>query len=281
MTIKKTDRNVKLDINTCELKQFAEFSAFSPRAGYSHVVGAAGSVYIYGGQSMEGLLGEFLLFDSKKHSMSKITKEKSPGVRNASAMAYSKENGAVFLFGGADETGPLGDLWSFDEKSQEWREIDFKVKLPEREMAGLSYFEEGKGLLIAGGRNSEKILDSIVLVNPLEGTWKEISSKLPSPLCAFGFTSFDSGSILAFYGGTDGTGFSGELIIYEAASEKTKKIKIDAEVTNETGDIFGGGVIAPSIAYNELSGRLLLFGGSSIGQESSSLYLIGKEKWSN
>jgi Galactose oxidase, central domain len=278
VTIKKEEKNVKLDVNACSKKQFSEFAVFTARAGFGHVVASFEAVYIYGGQTMERIIGEFFIYDARKHKMEKIEKERNPGPRNACSMAYSKELWSVFLYGGANELGPLNDLWVFEEKTNEWREIKIKGMQSGREMAAMSIDEKTKRIFVAGGRNAAQIFDSIICIDLQEGSCNECSFKLPKPLCAFGFAPFQNGQSLLLYGGTDGMSFVGELIICELISGKTRTLKVDAEVTNETGDIFGGGVIAPSVAFNEFSGKLLLFGGSSPGQESSSLYVLGKEK---
>lgn len=106
-------------------------------------------------------------------------------VRNAHAMAYNSDKGVVTLFGGADESHVLGDLWEWD--GVKWSLVAKKGP-PPRTFPALVYDGSRKELILFGGnkvlfgtgKEKNNFLNDMWIWK--NNSWHQVeTTKLPSP----------------------------------------------------------------------------------------------------
>eukprot|EP01015_Nassula_variabilis_P011708 TRINITY_DN19472_c0_g1_i1.p2 TRINITY_DN19472_c0_g1~~TRINITY_DN19472_c0_g1_i1.p2 ORF type:complete len:120 (+),score=16.29 TRINITY_DN19472_c0_g1_i1:58-417(+) len=102
---------------------------------------------------------ELLVYDIEKNCWEVQTEDEAPNGRNSHGFIYVQEQQSVYLFGGADQNGPLNDLYKLDLSKNDfsnWQKIITKGDGPEGiEMHSLHYY---KGtLLVVGGRTLNEV----------------------------------------------------------------------------------------------------------------------------
>jgi hypothetical protein len=111
------------------------------------------------------------------------TPAESLTVRNAHAMTFDNARARVMLFGGADESRVLGDLWEWDGKN--WNQVSATGPAP-RTFPTMAYDSDRKRLVVFGGN---RVLfgdenDSDTFLNDTwewDGErWREIKTTTPS-----------------------------------------------------------------------------------------------------
>jgi hypothetical protein len=121
-----------------------------------------GVVVIFGGQNTSGVLDDFWSWDGRRWTP--IAKANSqtpwPRPRRGAAMAYDPYGGRVFLYGGASETGLLGDLWSWNGST--WQEVSRTSPWPEpRVKASLAFDARNERLVVLGGTLVDDALEPL------------------------------------------------------------------------------------------------------------------------
>ncbi|CAD8125679.1 unnamed protein product [Paramecium sonneborni] len=92
-------------------------------------------VYIYGGQKFleSQSTDEFYRIDTVQKVLSIVKSKNKPKARNSHTLTYYKER--LYLFGGANDNGPLNDLHIYDIKSEIWNQVqDVSELIIAREM---------------------------------------------------------------------------------------------------------------------------------------------------
>lgn len=111
------------------------------------------SVFLFGGQDSENSVVFDDMWVFKDNCLKQVdTKhdEQTPAVRNSHTMISTKDK--AFIFGGANENGPLNDLWEFDFESQKYKRVKLSgVEMPSIEMHSSHLYKE-KYMLVIGGR---------------------------------------------------------------------------------------------------------------------------------
>lgn len=117
-----------------------------------------GSVLFYDhGRARLGLLGiragnQLAMFEAGATGWALVPAPVEPSARDATAMAYDVDRGAVMLFGGRDGSAALlGDLWSWT--GTHWQDVTPTGLVPSpREMHAMVYDAARDELLVVGGR---------------------------------------------------------------------------------------------------------------------------------
>jgi len=139
------------------LKERDNLTTRNSMAAVSH----GGKVILFGGQDSEkGILyNEIYSIDTNQgykiqhHSYGEG--EIAPAPRNSHTMV-SDGQGSAYMFGGANEEGPRRDLFKLDLDTMRFSNIkiqdESKIKVPYLEMHTSHMYNNGKNLLILGGR---------------------------------------------------------------------------------------------------------------------------------
>lgn len=135
-----------------------------------------GQVVLFGGQNSETGVMYNEMFTINTREGFKVTQHQyadgkiAPAPRNAHTITRG-DSDLAYLFGGANEEGPRNDLFKLDLEKLEFSNIKVqgnpKVKLPMVEMHTAHLYQEGKKLLVLGGRGmtSGQTLDEIDFQN--------------------------------------------------------------------------------------------------------------------
>lgn len=84
---------------------------FRARTGHSAVLWK-GKIYIYGGQSFKQNIhtSELWVWDCSLEKMERVNTKNTPVPRNSHGACIDPIKGAMYIFGGANDGGLLGDL---------------------------------------------------------------------------------------------------------------------------------------------------------------------------
>lgn len=175
-----------------------------------------------------------------------------PKPRNSHTLTKLNEEKA-YLFGGADQDGPMKDLHELDLTQMKFRRVQLdesEVVLPRVEMH-TAHIYGGTHLLILGGRKLEvgqkieniQFSDSIYAIELSTGK-VSIFGTLPSALGSH-VSALISDEFLVIYGGTNGLRFFDSILRYDIAKKEwTLMTKQPEEL--QGSNFFSNGRIATS-----------------------------------
>lgn len=181
------------------------------------------------------------------------------GVRNGHALAYDSDRGRVLLFGGADESRVLADLWEWDGKS--WLSLSPNIGLPPRTFAAVSYDRERQRLVVLGGNRVlfGKPGDGDTFLQDMwewyGGSWHQASVPTP-PSRAEATMVYDSARRrLVLFGGYRGVGPNRVRLgdTWEFDGSRWKELHPNRSPSPRNG---------AGMAYDVDRRRVVLFGGS-------------------
>lgn len=134
---------------------------------------ARGTIILYGGDRGTGFpptATSAAMWEYDGTAWTKLCDPCAPGGRFAPAMAYDAKRDVIALYGGSNESVPLGDLWEWNGA---WTQIATSGTDPgERAMAHLAYDERRNAMVLFGGCRGPDSLDPTVF-EYAAGTWTE------------------------------------------------------------------------------------------------------------
>jgi uncharacterized protein (TIGR03437 family) len=172
--------------------------------------------------------------------------------------AYDAQGDQMFLFGGcASGFGPcpLGDLWSFDLSTNQWRQIQGAPQPTPRQWYGLA-FDAGRRRMIVFGGSGGGLLSDTWEFDPGTNAWSQAQIDGPAPTARNrheGVYAEGSGLSL-FFGGSTGTGLSSEL--WALGPPLKPQLSLNGVVNAFS---YQGGPVAP--------GEIVSIFGSSLGPQ--------------
>lgn len=258
-------------------KFFKTPSNFLPRSGHTASTSKK-LLYIFGGgnAALNRYNNEFWRFDALNQKFELLETKNTPEVRGSHAACTFESQNQLYIFGGANTSGPLNDLHKLDIETLTWTKIDLPEGVEPREMHSMHLIQD-KYLLITGGRNRDRSLNYISRFDLEKNFWEEIFFTLDRTLCSHvGFCRKDM-----FYlaGGMDNFGFSNAFlkINFEKKSIEIKELSKFEGLVKEFSPMQIG-TIGASCCYDEGEDRLVLFGGSKYENETDRfLILEGKQ----
>ena len=185
---------------------------------------------------------------------------------------------AAYIFGGANQDGPLNDLWEFNFESQKFKQRKLTgLEIPRVEMHTCHLYM-GKYLLILGGRalpqgaKLEEIQFSDVIYQ-IELETGELSEfgKLPSAIGSHVSALVDD-QYIVLYGGTNGFRFFDNILRYSIADKKWTLLTTQPKIL-QGSSFLADGRIACSFAQVKGS-YLVVFGGCSAAQDEGDFMLV-------
>lgn len=190
---------------------------------------------------------------------------KTPCERNSHTMAFDQKD-SLYIFGGGNSSGLLSDLWKYSIENNLFSKIDFdETKIPPREMHGMIYYKDF--LYIFGGRLYDAIDKKVYRINLNTSHIDSDFTTLPMPLCSFSYALYKN--YLVIYGGTDGINFLSTIYIYNINNNKWAKSKLKLSKSSDKEAYLSEGKIGSHMAIDEENEIVLIFGGSSIQQDSN------------
>lgn len=286
---------------TVEALNVKEMDGFGGR----HSIGSAtwkGKTLLFGGQDVlaEKTLNEVHLYHADKNEFEKIEYIKDgqvvPKPRNSHTMSQS--GGKAYVYGGANEDGPLNDAFEVDLETHAFTRIQVKDinTCPFFEMH-TAHVYKGNQLLLIGGRSHvlpceqedqaavEKAMmtpfrDSIISLDLSSGEVSTFAT-LPSGLASHTSLLLED-KYLFIYGGTNGLKIFDAVIRFDL---DTKEMSLMAkEPASQKGSaFFKDGRLATVSAYSH-DGEdpvWLLFGGGSATEDYSDFLVLRKSHLMN
>jgi hypothetical protein len=196
-----------------------------------------------------------------------------PGNRNAHAMIFDERRQAILLFGGADASAVLADLWEWNGAS--WRALDLQGPAPRTFPAFAWDAARGEGVLFGGravlfGRDGQRntFLSDTWLLR--ENGWHRAGNDGPPPRSEAGVAYDRHRRVVVLFGGYHDTGGRttrlGDTWEWDGATWRMR---------SDTGPVPRSGV---AMAYDERSRRVVLFGGN--GGPRSDTWTWDGVRWS-
>eukprot|EP00347_Sterkiella_histriomuscorum_P011836 403370917 len=247
-------------------------------------------VVYFGGQDSEAgvLYNDLFTLDLNNLTLTHhdyLDGQVTPAPRNSHTMTLSSDGKSVFVFGGANQDGPLRDLYKLDLETLVFKQIklnDQDQPLPFIEMHTAELYNKDF-LLILGGRGifSGQSLDqaafqnTMYLINVSDDVNEQgIVSKLgdlPSDLSCH-VSSLINDEHIVTYGGTNGLRFFDSVTRY-SISQKKWTLMTGIPENCKKSRFFQDGRISPSqVAVKDEF--LVIFGGSSIEKECNDFLIV-------
>ncbi|MCL4233570.1 MAG: hypothetical protein KJ042_03520, partial [Deltaproteobacteria bacterium] len=248
-----------------------------------------------------------------------VTAEPHPSPRAFAAMAFDPDRGVYVLFGGGDDTHPLGDTWEFDGKR--WTEIETPAAPSARVDHRMVYDPARRGIWLFGGfgrtgnpDEPDAYLADVWLYR--DGTWApQPGATLDTPRSRHvAWTAPDGGPVVAFgqrpevgdlvdirrwSGGkweaptetgpaersSASAGFAGgRIVLFGGASRAKNRPFGDTWIWDSGAWTEHRGVPAPSARFDAAmasmtDGRVALFGGFDNARELGDTWVFDGVSW--
>jgi hypothetical protein len=113
---------------------------------------ATNNVLLFGGDDAgPKVFGDTWTWDGSTKMWTQQFPSVSPTPRTAASLAYDPATKTVVLFGGADNTGPLGDSWIWDGKAKTWTQLFPPASPPARGQASMAYDSRIQSVVLFSG----------------------------------------------------------------------------------------------------------------------------------
>jgi len=250
----------------------------APLARYGHAMvydPRAGGIVLFGGWSDAGMSDETWLYNFTANIWTNMAPTTRPSAREGHSMAYDVALGRIVLFGGAVGWGGpyVSETWTYDIAANAWREVTSGTRLSGRSWHAMAYDAVAGRTVLFGGYTNWGLNDETWAYDSAANEWTKIApNREPSP--RFGHAMvYDAGvgqSIL--FGGNFALDVSNETWAYDLASNLWTKM-------NPT--MRPSGRYDHAMAYDARAGRIVLFGGWTMGGLSSETwaYDSATETW--
>jgi len=200
--------------------------------------------------------------------------------RNSHTLVQGPE--AAYLFGGANEEGPRRDLLRLDLDTMRFSNVKIqdspKVKLPALEMHTAHLYNQGKNLLVLGGRGifpgqslEEAAFHNEIYSIDLATGDVELFGTLPADLASHQ-SALINDEFLVMYGGTNGLRFFDSILKYSLADKKWTLMTQQPKHCKSSRFFQDGRISASSVLC--LPDLFVMFGGSSIDKECNDWLIL-------
>ncbi len=169
------------------------------------------ALYLFGGETKQGVVGSTLKYDSAARRWSKIPDKPTPSSNIQAALV----SGKIFIPGGQLANGKPGNMLEiFDPRQNRW---ETGAALPEPLSGYALTAFEGK-IYLFGGWNGSEPVDHVYVYDPADDDWAQ-RSDLPSARAYAGAAI--AGDKIYIIGGFDGSHALPDLFAYYPQREKT------------------------------------------------------------
>lgn len=127
-------------------------------------------------------------------------------------------------------------------------------------------------MIVIGGRYLDSVKRDVFALNLTNFQWQRIK-ELPFPICAHASTIVEDS--LYVYGGTSGTEFFDRIFILQLTNQKLYEVELSE---SEKGVSHLKQRMASAMTYDPETKNILVFGGSSLEDESTWLLSINTKK---
>ncbi len=196
------------------------------------------------------------------------------------AMEYDPASGRMILFGGDAAVGLVGETWVLDADAGEWRRLSPSQAPSPRVAPGTAFDAERGRLVLFGGAGERLVFCSPVpvcsgrplgdtwLFDPEAGAWEELPGPGPPPRVGHAMAYDPAADKVVLYGGAVLTGTRrgtalGDTWVFDPATGRWSQAQPSVSPPEKA---------FAAMASDPVGGRLLLWGGSTPGEDDDGLW---------
>ena len=232
----------------------------SSRGWHSMVYDTGGDqVVLFGGTCYDTPMGDTWVYDPLESTWFDLCPSGDlPSERSSHAMAYDPVSAKVILFGGWNTFKYTSDTWAYDPALNAWTMLEPAGPLPAaRAYHTLTYDPATRKMILFGGSDDSTVFGDTWAYDPAANTWTKLEPAGLAPAArAFHSVAYDSdtGQMILFGGWNDTSQF-GDTWAYDPATGAWTDLNPDGDEPT--------GRQSPAMAYDPVSGKVILFGGWS------------------
>lgn len=244
-----------------------EWSAESPAASPPEDEGAAmaydmrtGQLVLFGGFSKGAYSAKTWAYEGS--SWVKQSPVSHPSGRVGASAAYDPATGQLVLFGGMTSAGPSAETWTY-EGSNGWGHQSPAESPPARQGASMAYDPASKQLILYGGTTESGVSAETWVYEGSAGWVKESPAESPPAREGASLVYDPAGEQLILFGGYTANGYAENADSAETwAYNGTTWVQLSPAESPPAR--YGA-----SIAYDQASAQVVMFGGDTEGSEGS------------
>jgi N-acetylneuraminic acid mutarotase len=235
------------------------------RSGHSMVYDpSSGRLIMFGGSGDAALLNDTWAYDPTANTWNELKPSGTlPPARFGQSMTYDPVTHHLIVFGGLEGSGtPLNDTWAYDPTANSWDELEPSGTLPPARSAhSMTYDPVTHRLIVFGGlEGSGTPLNDTWAYDPTANSWTELkpAGTVPSARDSHSMAYDLTGGRMIMFGGQSSAGTSlDDTWAYDSAANTWTELEPSgAQPLARAGQV---------MVYDPASGRLIMFGGRSIG----------------
>lgn len=214
-------------------------------------------VLLFGGFGNGTHLGDTWVYDMKMNSWREMMPDTSPSPRAATTLVYDQKHKNFLLYGGFghDHVLVFNDTWSYDYKSNSWRDLKPENSPAERASYGMAYDTKRNLVAMFGGFTEHKYYNELWMYDPAANSWEQkVTSVVPPVRGSPGFTYDSKADVFVLFGGFSEEGFFNDTWIYDPKSNIWKKVEPAVSPP----------LIRTRMVYDENNARSVFFGGDVV-----------------
>ena len=241
----------------------------SPEARYSASMDfdqTNGLMVLFGGKGNNGLLNDTWGFDARDNvnTWAQLTQPNSPPARYRTRMKFNPSSGQMILFGGSGNSGDLNDTWAYGIPSNAvlfWTNLN-PTASPQARFSACFAFDQTSGQMILFGGITHAggtYLNDTWGYDIERNIWTELfPSNPPSPRNSARMDFDPSNGKIILFGGNGPGGILADTWSFDSSLNSW---------TNVTPNPSPAARNAPSMGFDQCSGRLILFVGFGAGNQ--------------
>ena len=173
------------------------------------------TVYIFGGNSFAEFSNQLMKFEfiTKTQAVRNFSRGMTvPTSRQGHAMEVFNDN--LYILGGKNKEGnDLGDMYTFDLKTEAWKPLIFESNDALSPRSEFAHTRMGEILIIFGGTSNSKLLGDMHYFNLRTSEWKAVVPKSNDiPIARKGSCMAAVGNSIFIFGGVTIDGYSEPMV---------------------------------------------------------------------
>ena len=223
-------------------------SSPSPRGSYTMAYDTDRHLaIIWGGFGQTPFNDLLWAYDANINKWMNLTTHDLPSCRQSHAMVYDSSSGVTVLFGGLDGSSALGDTYTYNLSTNNWRNMDPSPAPPARSGHAMAYDSYSGKVILFGGGNGTNYFNDTWSFDAKSNIWTDMKPSSSPGGGEINAMAYDSAhKVMVFFGGSSGC----ETWIYETSTNTWTNMKpvVSPPPTDDA-----------VMTYDDATGEMLLF----------------------